>query len=733
MRLARRVATVVAFIAIVLGMWLAVAVIVVRGQLLDEAFYADALNRSSAYERVYSEVLADPELAELQGHLLGDVDLGPVDPATARTVATNSLRGALPPPTLQHGVEAFLSAVLAYVRGDTDQLQGDIDVDRILDHLDENTTAEARAALAALDGQVVGSLTDYERAVTTLVEQLESGTLPASVPVAAASLADERIAQVLLAALPASVDPDVRQAVEAEVAVGNERDALVSLLAPLLVERASGAQDDLQQALEDGRHLDVVGEISEHARISRERVVGELDPVREAARWFGPATLAVALLLVAGGAGGLVALHRRDLRRACLLVGAGLLTAGLTTLGWWLAIRHGIDPPLGPATSTGPGSWGLPTGMRSVLRDLESALASSLDSTVLRAALAPIVAGGALMAGAALTVHRTEPVTRRWLAMATGVAAFAGLVVWTIPTPDSQARACNGHVELCDRPYDEIVQAATHNSMSSPDVVQIWPEHDGTIGEQLEAGIRVLLIDTHYWPPLASAEQLEAGDEGLPPAVADAIVAAGGDRLRGRDGTFLCHNHCALGGAPFVDQLRLVRTFLDDNPDEVVTLVIQDAITPADTADAFASAGLQRYLYTPLDDGGWPTLGELIDRSERLVVFAEEEGPPPPWYLPAFDEMQETPYLFTDPDELSCGANRGPADASLLLMNHWITRAAPDRTDAVVINSHEAIVQRARECEEVRGQLPDFIAVNFYGIGETIEAVDSLNGLDGSG
>ena len=74
--------------------------------------------------------------------------------------------------------------------------------------------------------------------------------------------------------------------------------------------------------------------------------------------------------------------------------------------------------------------------------------------------------------------------------------------VGAVDTGTAAPRACNGHVELCDRPYDEVVYAATHNSMSSPDVVPVWPEHDGDLEAQLDAGVRALLIDTHYWPPV---------------------------------------------------------------------------------------------------------------------------------------------------------------------------------------------------------------------------------------
>ena len=49
-----------------------------------------------------------------------------------------------------------------------------------------------------------------------------------------------------------------------------------------------------------------------------------------------------------------------------------------------------------------------------------------------------------------------------------------------------------------------------------------------------------------------------------------------------------------------------------------------------------------------------PTLQTLIARGQRLVVFAEEKGGLPPWYMPAFSFIQDTPLGATRPDQLSC-------------------------------------------------------------------------------
>ena len=65
----------------------------------------------------------------------------------------------------------------------------------------------------------------------------------------------------------------------------------------------------------------------------------------------------------------------------------------------------------------------------------------------------------------------------------------------------------------------------------------------------------------------------------------------------GPPGAFLCHIHSAFGAQPLEEGLAEVTAFLDANPHEVVTLIIQDDIPPAETAAAFDAADLTRYAH----------------------------------------------------------------------------------------------------------------------------------------
>jgi hypothetical protein len=203
---------------------------------------------------------------------------------------------------------------------------------------------------------------------------------------------------------------------------------------------------------------------------------------------------------------------------------------------------------------------------------------------------------------------------------------------------------------------------------------------------------------------------------------------------------YLCHTFCELGATPLRDALDQIQAFLVNNPGEVLIVVNQDAVTPADFVGAMEDAGLADYAITPPAAGApWPTLRELIDSDRRLLVMAEEEGGAAPWYQAAYERLlQETPYEFRQPAQLldparlpaSCEPNRGTEGAPLFLLNHWIgTDPAPRPSNAAKVNAYEPLLRRARECERIRGRLPNLVAVDFYLEGDVFGVVDTLNGL----
>ncbi|MFP6686564.1 MAG: hypothetical protein VB934_17725, partial [Polyangiaceae bacterium] len=90
-----------------------------------------------------------------------------------------------------------------------------------------------------------------------------------------------------------------------------------------------------------------------------------------------------------------------------------------------------------------------------------------------------------------------------WVVAGLAVTGCGGQPSTLPPAPPScegfvvEAPACNGSAELCDRRYDEVSHATTHNAMSSAEDGWLAPNQRHDMLRQLRDGVRALMIDTH--------------------------------------------------------------------------------------------------------------------------------------------------------------------------------------------------------------------------------------------
>lgn len=155
--------------------------------------------------------------------------------------------------------------------------------------------------------------------------------------------------------------------------------------------------------------------------------------------------------------------------------------------------------------------------------------------------------------------------------------------------------------------------------------------------------MRVLLIDTWYGQPTTRADFTVTAPRSYAAALAasqedyDPAVVASAQRLRtaltpattGPPEPYLCHGLCETGSTRLEPVLAGIRAWMQAHPREVVTLFIEDSVTPDDTAAVFDAAGLLPLVFTPTPGQPWPTLGTMISSGHRLVVLAERKGAAP--------------------------------------------------------------------------------------------------------
>lgn len=267
------------------------------------------------------------------------------------------------------------------------------------------------------------------------------------------------------------------------------------------------------------------------------------------------------------------------------------------------------------------------------------------------------------------------------------------------PPGQSRPAPVNGFVELAGRRYDEAAYACTHNAMASRDRRFLFPNQFSSLTQQLEDGIRAMMLDIH------------------------------------RDGNALalCHGRCIYGRQPLSEGLAEIRNFLDAHPHAVLTLLVEvsGGIPPEELASAFRAAGLAEYCHAQEPGKPWPLLQEMVAAGRRLVVLTDGGAGGIPWLHDMWQWMWDTPWKVRRKADFTCERGRGDPSNPLFNLNHFLSNPVPLPKLAEQANDAEFLYQRANACRTKWKQIPNFVTVDFYEIGGVLEAVNRLNGVGG--
>ncbi|KAL8763347.1 MAG: hypothetical protein Q9184_000818 [Pyrenodesmia sp. 2 TL-2023] len=220
----------------------------------------------------------------------------------------------------------------------------------------------------------------------------------------------------------------------------------------------------------------------------------------------------------------------------------------------------------------------------------------------------------------------------------------------------------------------------------------------------------------------------------------------------------LCHSSCSLLDAgPLSNWLADIKTWLDQNPSDVVTILLVNSENAAasDLDAQYQAAAIKSYAYSlpitttvPFD---WPTLNDLITSGKRLVTFVADMYPSTaaPYLLNEFNYIFENPFSVLSLSNFSCIPERpaivqGQTSAAvqsgrLPLMNHFLGMnrdfgiQVPNVGNISITNAVSGSMgnlgDAAAACTTAYGKAPTFILVDFFDQGPAIDTVDRLNGI----
>ena len=260
---------------------------------------------------------------------------------------------------------------------------------------------------------------------------------------------------------------------------------------------------------------------------------------------------------------------------------------------------------------------------------------------------------------------------------------------------------CNGAPALCSKSFSDVTFLGTHLSMASDDTWPTQTQGRALNDQLLTGGVRALELEVH-------------DDQG---ALA------------------VCEGDCSVASSSLASVLRQVSSFVTQNPTDVLTLVLRSNVSPDALLKAFDDQALVPLAHAQAPGKAWPTLRQMIDDNQRLVVFIER--------LPAAADAGDTPIALpawlhalsdwaweTAPSEGSnCAVAQGSAKSPLAILNQYV--ADESNQDDTLTNAHapEVIAARLNRCKDDRGHVPNFVFVNFAEVGDPNGGVQIANGL----
>ncbi|KAK7827012.1 pi-plc x domain-containing protein [Quercus suber] len=278
-------------------------------------------------------------------------------------------------------------------------------------------------------------------------------------------------------------------------------------------------------------------------------------------------------------------------------------------------------------------------------------------------------------------------------------------------------------------PFNKYTWVVTHNSFSIVDAPPLpgvqrltFYNQEDTVTNQLRNGVRGLMLDMYDFDN-------------------DIWLC---HSFRGQCFNFTAfqfyNEFTVIFQQPAINTLKEVEAFLNDNPTEIVTIIIEDYVhTPKGLTKLFTNAGLDKYWFPvskmPTKGEDWPTVTQMVQDNHRLLVFTSvaskeaEEGVAYQWKYMVENEAGDPGVVKGSCPNRKESKRLNSRSASLFFQNYFPTY--PVQSDACKEHSNP-LAEMVGTCYKAAGNLmPNFVAVNFYmrsDGGGVFDVVDRMNG-----
>ncbi|MGD9931797.1 MAG: LamG-like jellyroll fold domain-containing protein [Mangrovibacterium sp.] len=169
--------------------------------------------------------------------------------------------------------------------------------------------------------------------------------------------------------------------------------------------------------------------------------------------------------------------------------------------------------------------------------------------------------------------------------------------------------------------------------------------------------------------------------------------------------------------SPFIDQLRLIKDFLDHHPDRILTLFLDFNVNVTELAVLIEESGIHTYLFEYQEKFGWPTLKEMVDTGKRLVIFGmQEHRNSPDWLHFVWDHAVEPYYSVLEAPVFIGEFLKGDPKNNLLIYNDYNLPRKPDIPDDAYFNTSQNpyLIEHIKNVWTNTGKTPNFVMLDRF-------------------
>jgi hypothetical protein len=217
---------------------------------------------------------------------------------------------------------------------------------------------------------------------------------------------------------------------------------------------------------------------------------------------------------------------------------------------------------------------------------------------------------------------------------------------------------------------------------------------------------------------------------------------------------YLCHKACGLGRKPLVDEFLAYGELLANRTEDVLLVMIEQGLHTEWIEDALVRSGLMPLVWrpsgtdTPATVGQqfrWPTLQELVDRGQRVLMFNDratgDELHPvaQPWLQNVWFHFFENSFSIPSEAALACDPHRGSStnvgvmQNKMSILNHFVSAPVALPAAAAKVNLEASIRKHYVECRSLWSaiaqapKIPNLVALDFWSIGDPLRTIAMLN------